>query len=97
MIVIRVKINVTSEAKPQFLHVMKDSIAISRDFDGCLHFGVYEDVTDENTLILYEEWETQAHFDAYKSSEHFDKSGKQLFPLMNGKPDSAYFTAELIA
>ncbi len=96
MIVIRVKVSVKPENKSDFINVMQDSIAISREFDGCQHFGLYQDVMDDTTLILYEEWETQAQFDAYKASDHFKESGKQLFALMNGAPDSAYFNAEMI-
>jgi len=96
MIVIRVKVKVTSENKSEFVRIMTDSINVSREFDGCQFFGLYEDVTDENTLILYEEWETQSDFDAYKASEHFTESGKQLFPLMDGAPENAYFMAEPI-
>ena len=97
MIVIRVKVQVKPETKTDFVSAMKASIAISSEFEGCQHFGVYEDISDENTLILYEEWNNQTNFDAYKASAHFEESGKVLFALMDGKPDSAYFNAELIS
>jgi len=97
MIVIRVKVQVKPETKTEFIDAMKASIRVSSEFDGCLHFGLYEDVTDEHTMILYEEWDAQEHFDAYKTSQHFAESGKVLFALMDGKPDSAYFNAELIS
>ena len=94
MLVIRVKMRVTPQNKAAFVTAMTESIPISSAFDGCIQFSLYEDMTDENALLLYEEWESQAQFDAYRESEHFAESGKVLFPLMDGKPDSAYFTAE---
>lgn len=97
MMVIRVKVQVKPENRAKFIQTMQESIHVSMEFDGCLHFNLYEDIADENTLLLYEEWETQGHFDAYKSSKHFRESGKVLFPLMNGKPDSAYYQAEVTA
>ncbi len=97
MIVIRVKIAVKPEAKGDFIAAMHESIPISSAFDGCIQFSLYEDTTDENALLLYEEWETQAHFDAYRNSAHFKDSGAVLFPLMDGSPDSAYFDAKVMA
>lgn len=96
MMVIRVKVQVKPENKANFIDVMTESIGISRQFDGCLNFDLYEDVTDDNALLLYEEWDTTENFDAYKASDHFTASGKVLFPLMDGSPDSAYFDAERV-
>lgn len=95
MIVIRIKLQVKPENKAEFVTFMAKSVEITNDFDGCLDYGFYEDITDEYAFILYEEWKTQAHFDKYRESEHFQESGKVLFPLMAGKPDSAYYAAEL--
>lgn len=97
MMVIRVKVQVQPENKSSFLDAMKESIRISRKFDGCMTFDLYEDVTDDHALLLYEEWKTQADFDAYKASQHFKDSGKVLFALMDGEPDSAYFDAAPVA
>mgnify|MGYP002652261989 CR=1 FL=1 len=96
MMVIRVKVNVKPETKSDFIDAMKASISISSQFDGCLNFNLYEDITDENALLLYEEWDTPEHFQAYKSSDHFQESGKVLFSLMDGSPDSAYFDAKSV-
>ena len=94
MIVIRVQLQVKPDDKRQLIDFMKDSVTISRRFDGCVRYAFYEDVTDENAFILYEEWESQTKFDTYRESEHFKESGKVIFPLLNGEPDSAYFTAD---
>ena len=94
MIVLRVKVQVKPENKTKFVDVMKESIDISSKMKGCVQFGLYEDVVDENAFMLYEEWATRADADAYRNSEHFAESGKVLFPLMAGDPDSAYYQAE---
>jgi len=96
MMVIRVKVQVKPENKASFIDVMTESIGISSQFDGCLNFDLYQDINNENALMLYEEWETADDFDAYKKSDHFQESGKLLFPLMDGKPDSAYFDAAVV-
>jgi quinol monooxygenase YgiN len=93
MMVIRVKMPVTAETKGTFIAAMQNDITASRQFEGCMQFDLYEDTADENMLLLYEEWETQSHFDAYRTSEHFAASGKVLFPLIHGTPDTAYFDA----
>lgn len=97
MIVIRVLIDLQPEHREAFLAFMNDSITVSNNFDGCLKYQLYQDVQAENTYLLYEEWESQAHFDAYRQSEHMAESGRVLFPMMAGKPDSAYYNATVIS
>jgi quinol monooxygenase YgiN len=96
MIVIRVLLNIKPEEKPEFLSHVQESIAISRQFEGCSAFSVYEDIQQENAFLLYEEWDSQQNFDAYKASEHFQETGRVLFPMMSGDPSSAYFNAEAL-
>lgn len=96
MIVIRVAIHFNPAERKQMLDYMQKHIEASRSRLGCLNFGLYEDALHENNFLLYEEWETQAAFDAYKESEEFKQSGEVLFPLMIGTPDSAYYTANVL-
>jgi len=96
MIVIRVLLQVQPANRQAFLDFMHESITISNEFEGCEKYHVYQDVQDENTFLLYEEWTTQAQFDIYRESDHFKHSGDVLFPMMAGKPDSVYFDAQVI-
>jgi quinol monooxygenase YgiN len=97
MITIRVLINVQSEKKVEFLGLLGQEAINVRQLEGCAMFRVFEDVADETALFLYEEWQTLAAFDVYRTSEPFKQNGQKLFPLMVGKADSAYYSAEVFS
>jgi quinol monooxygenase YgiN len=67
-----------------------------KQFSGCEKFRLYADVTNENTFLLYEEWQSQTNFDTYKNSDYFKQNGEKLFPMMAEPPDTAYFEAEIL-
>lgn len=96
MIVIRVSIQVQPEKRHDFMQFMIHSIALSRGYEGCLKFSLYDDVSDENTFFLYEEWQSLTDFNRYRESEHFKESGAVLFPMMTGAPETAYYEAQPI-
>ena len=94
MIVIRVLLKVKPEEKQNFVSIFKTHVTDSRKFDGCVQYGIFEDIQDDHTYILYEEWETRQNFDHYRNSDYFKQSGEKIFPMIEGSPTSAYFTAE---
>ena len=47
-------------------------------------------------MLLYEEWKTREAAEAYLGSDYFRDAGAILFPLMEGRPDSAYYEAERV-
>ena len=96
MIVIRVNVEVKPEETDAFVnHVTQEMIDV-KSFAGCERFHLYTDIQDENKFLLYEEWETLENFKAYQTSAYFENNSKKLFPMMAGKPDSAYFEAALV-
>ena len=97
MVVIRVRMQIHPQHRRDFLQFMDNSITVSTSFDGCLNYHLYQDVHAENIFVLYEEWETRSHFDAYLKSDHMAESRSVLFPMMLGEPDSAYFDAKVMA
>jgi quinol monooxygenase YgiN len=97
MVVVRVAVQVKSEERVKFLEqVKRETVEIQR-FEGLLKFKVYEDPLAVNSFLLYEEWHTVKDFNAYKYSDFFKQNGQIFNPMMAGKPDSAYYSAEVIA
>lgn len=96
MHIIRVQVNVKPEKKEAFIaHLNQEAVTVKQEFKGCEKFGLFVDTTDNNGFLLYEEWQSQELFNAYRESGLFKQNGAKLFPMMAGKPDSAYFAAEL--
>ena len=97
MIIIRVNVAIKPEERSAFVAQIKKEMAdVKQQFVGCGRFDLYEDVTDENHFLLYEEWQTSENFKAYQTSDYFQENGKKLYPMMATKPDSAYFEAILV-
>lgn len=97
MIVVRVCINAQTEHINTLRTILAGDILETSKFDGCTRFDVYQDIQDESGFILYEEWDNQQSFDAYRESDYFKEIGGKLFPLLEGTPDSAYYEAEKIS
>jgi quinol monooxygenase YgiN len=96
MIVVRVAVQVKPEERVKFLEqVQRETVEIQR-FEGLLKFKVYEDPGVDNSFLLYEEWQNLEHFNAYRYSDFFKQNGQLFTPMMLTKPDSAYYSAEVI-
>ena len=93
-VTVRVAVRATPEHRERFLaQLAREEQDVPARFDGCERFRVYAHASDENELLLYEEWATRAAFDAYRTSEYFARAGAVLKPLLKGPPDSAYYDA----
>ena len=93
MIVVHVEVKVNPPDRAAFLEQAASDTTRSRQFAGNLAFAWSEDLSAAGTYVLYEEWESVEHFDAYKNSDEFKVSGGKLFPLFSGEPKTAYYTA----
>jgi quinol monooxygenase YgiN len=70
---------------------MREKTADIKSFAGCLMVGVYRDIADEFTFLLYEEWDTNENFDAYRQSSLFQAEREKILPWLIAKPDAAHF------
>ena len=73
-----------------------ESEEVLRAFAGCRRFDVLVDPVDDSKVLLLEEWEDESSFAAYRASDLFAHAGAVSLPLVDGAPDSAYYSAELV-
>jgi quinol monooxygenase YgiN len=66
-----------------------------RAMPGNLAFRVYASRADETGITIVHEWDGEASFAGYLSSDSFARSGEVLRPMMTGAPVSRRFSAEL--
>jgi quinol monooxygenase YgiN len=59
-------------------------------------FRVYASREDDTRIAIVHEWDDEASFAGYQTSESFARSGKVLRPMMTGAPVSRRFRAELL-
>jgi quinol monooxygenase YgiN len=96
MIVIRVAIQVKPESRRQFIDHIQQEAREVRERPGCERFELFADLTDPNRFLLLEEWLDRPSFRAYRDSDYFVQNRDQLFPMAADRPDTAYYTAELL-
>jgi quinol monooxygenase YgiN len=63
---------------------------------GNVAFRVYASREDETRVTVVHEWDDDASFASYLSSDSFARSGELLRPIMTGAAVSRRFRAELL-
>lgn len=71
MIIIGGTIQYESDDREALLAAIRRMIAASQAEDGCIAYEVSADLSDPDTLHLFEVWESAAHLDAHANSPHF--------------------------
>lgn len=59
-------------------------------------YQVYASREDDTRITIVHEWDDEASFAEYQTSESFARSGKVLRPMMTGAPVSRRFRADLV-
>ncbi|MEO1060196.1 MAG: putative quinol monooxygenase [Actinomycetota bacterium] len=97
MLTVRVVADLRPEgAETALAQLRRESTEVPERFPGCRRFDVFVDPAEPNRFLLYEEWDDQDAFSAYRESNYFAEAGAILFPLIDGAPDSAYYRSERV-
>jgi quinol monooxygenase YgiN len=67
-----------------------------RTMPGNLAFRVYASRADDSRVTVVHEWDDEASFTGYLTSDCFTRSGEVLRPLMANAPVSRRFHTELL-
>src|SRR5690349_2757709 len=71
--------------------LMTEATEVPNRFTGCERYAVFVHPADDCRILLYEEWADADAFAAYNQSDYFEASGRKLFAMLDGPPDSAYY------
>ena len=96
MIIIHVQVKIKPEKRGEFLDIARKDVEHGQTVQGCIRYEWLGDTNGGDNFTLYEEWATQADFDAYKQSDYFKQLNDVFAPLVAAKPESHYYTAEPI-
>ncbi|MEK9869028.1 MAG: putative quinol monooxygenase [Gammaproteobacteria bacterium] len=85
MIIVHGTFPVRAEVREEALDLMRQMAEASRAEDGCISYEFYIGLTDPNTLLLFQEWESvdalQGHFD----TNHMEEFLKVLPDVLDGE------------
>jgi quinol monooxygenase YgiN len=71
MIIVRIIINVLPEKQKEVLLTLLSLMKLPEKEKGCLSYGIYADIEDENVFNLISEWQTRQHLDQHMRSDRF--------------------------
>ena len=61
-----------------------------------ISYDLYQNISEPDELLLYEEWKNIDVFNDYKNSAAFAEIMAKVFPLLKGMSDSAYSESDII-
>ncbi len=96
MFIAHLHFTVAPESRDTVLEAFAGRADAVRAMKGCLAYRPFVDPADDTVIGVLHEWESEEDFAAYSSSEHFNALAAILRPMMQGKPVSRRFRAELV-
>jgi quinol monooxygenase YgiN len=63
----------------EFLERVNELVEASLKEEGCVSYGLYQDVNDSEVVTMMEEWKDMASLEKHMASEHF----KRIVPSLN--------------
>jgi len=71
MVVVRIRMNAIPEKQRELVQTLLSMVVTMEKEDGCLSYALSCDMSDQNLLILLEEWRTRESLDHHLRSEMF--------------------------
>jgi quinol monooxygenase YgiN len=96
MLIVIVDFTVAPKDSPLVHSTLLAEAPVVRTLPGNLGFSIWADPDQPGTWRLMHEWADAAGFDAYRATPAFKDVGAILFPLMQGKPSSRVFAADML-
>ncbi|OOM77281.1 putative monooxygenase YcnE [Clostridium puniceum] len=87
MIKIVAKSIIEDDKKDTYLQLAKELIEKSRKEEGCISYGLFQDINNASVFTFIEEWKDQKAIEIHNNSEHFKRIVPLLGELRIGKGD----------
>ena len=94
MFIVRIDLKIAEAARAAFRDYARSGGRDAYALPGCRDYSFCEDLADPTRVLLYEEWATREHFEAYRASTIFEAIGARLRPMLAAPPKSAYYESD---
>ncbi len=92
MILVVARFRPRADRVDEFVALLQEVQAASREDDGCLHYGYYAEVGDPLQYVAVEEWRDTAALEAHLRTPHVAKLIAALPEFADGRLDVAAHT-----
>lgn len=83
MLKVVAKKQVENENREKILQLLQTLAEESRKDQGCIRYGLYQDINDTSVITIIEEWEDQNCLEKHFNTAHF----KELVPRISALAD----------
>lgn len=88
MIIRIVKMTFVPEKVEDFLELFNSSKHLIRNFKGCSHLELLNDIKTSGVFFTYSYWESEADLNNYRNSELFENVWSKTKMLFASKPEA---------
>lgn len=88
MIIRIVKMDFKDENIERFLEVFNSSKHLIRNFEGCSHLELLNDINNKNIFFTYSHWKQEQDLENYRNSELFKGVWAETKILFNAKAEA---------
>ncbi len=85
MIIVHGTFPVKAKVRKDALELMKRMSAASRAETGCISYEFYVGLSNPNTLLLFQEWESQEAWQHHFETRHMEEFMKMLPKILDGE------------
>ncbi|MDA0787920.1 MAG: putative quinol monooxygenase [Proteobacteria bacterium] len=85
MIIVHGTFIVKPEVQNDALEMMRQMAVASRAERGCITYEFYMGVSDPNTMLLFQEWESVEALQDHLDTEHMEEFVRHLPQILNGE------------
>jgi quinol monooxygenase YgiN len=85
MIIVHGTFPVRAEVRDEALDLMRQMAEASRSEEGCISYEFYVGLTDPNTLLLFQEWESVDALQGHFETTHMEEFLKVLPDVLDGE------------
>jgi len=81
-----VKLTFAADKIQDFISIFNSSKNQIRNFEGCKHLALYQDINNPNVYFTYSIWESLESLEKYRNSELFKSTWAKTKELFADKP-----------
>ncbi|MGB1253969.1 MAG: putative quinol monooxygenase [Candidatus Promineifilaceae bacterium] len=85
MLIIAGKIKIQADKHDQAVAIALEMAAATQQEEGCIEYQFYEDLSEPNTFLIFERWESDEHLAAHFNTPHMVTFRKALPSLVAGR------------
>jgi quinol monooxygenase YgiN len=83
------RVNCSSERRAELIAVLREMQDESRREEGCIRYGFFAAIEDENSFIAVEEWQDRTALDRHFGEPHLHRFTERLLEIVSDRPEVA--------